>query len=78
MWSIHTQHHAERKKDEGRNEPSLQNQRLQNGCEEEKDEYYILEIRNGVFMESLQIHSLKKNTFYFTSSPAFYTASMQT
>lgn len=54
MWSIHKQHHAERKKDEGRNEPSLQNQRLQNDYKEEKDEYYILEIRNGVFMESLQ------------------------
>lgn len=52
------------KNDEGRNEPSLQNQRLQNGYKEEKDEYYILEIRNGVFMESLQIHSLKKKIHF--------------
>ena len=71
MWSIHTQHHAERKNDEGRNEPSLQNQRLQNGYKEEKDEYYILEIRNGVFMESLQIHSLKKKYILFYIKSCF-------
>lgn len=48
MWSMHKALHPERKIDDSKDDPSLQNQKPQNGYREEEIEHYISVIRNGV------------------------------